>query len=63
MSDVAPELLAILRCPRCLGVLEPEPDAMRCDACHLRYPVRDGIPLLLLSDATATQDAGDAAGA
>ena len=57
MSGLPAELLSVLRCPRCLGVLEAEPDALRCDACHVRYPVRDGIPMLLLSDATATEDA------
>ena len=48
------KLLAILVCPRCKGALEyreSEPSLI-CAACHLRYPVRDDIPIMLLDEAT-----------
>ena len=50
---VDPELLAILVCPRCKGELryEEAPPALLCPACRLRYPVRDGIPVLLIDEA------------
>ncbi|MES3033149.1 MAG: Trm112 family protein [Gemmatimonadota bacterium] len=55
MPSIAPELLAILRCPKCKGALR-SPDAaqlsLECAACRLRYPVRDGIPILLIDEAT-----------
>jgi LSD1 subclass zinc finger protein len=48
-----PDLLAILVCPRCKGPLEYRPDApeLACAACRLAYPVRDGIPILLVDEA------------
>ena len=52
---LAPELLSILRCPRCKGqlrVTEGERPTLDCTACRLRYPVRDGIPIMLIEEAT-----------
>lgn len=51
---LAPQLLAILVCPKCKGSLEyreTEP-ALVCGACRLRYPVRDDIPIMLIDEAT-----------
>jgi hypothetical protein len=47
------ELLAILVCPKCKGELEYRKDepSLVCANCRLRYPVRDGIPILLIDDA------------
>lgn len=49
------ELLDILACPRCLGPLEAlggeEPDGFLCPACAVVYPVRDGIPVMLMEEA------------
>jgi uncharacterized protein YbaR (Trm112 family) len=48
------QLMAILVCPRCKGDLEhrlvPE-ESLACHACRLVYPVRDGIPIMLIDDA------------
>ena len=44
MTDVTPELLAILVCPRCRNSLVAEATSLRCDACRLRYQVVEGIP-------------------
>lgn len=51
---VPPQLLAILVCPKCKGELEyREADAvLLCHACRLRYPVKDGIPIMLIDEAT-----------
>ena len=48
------ELLAILVCPKCRGDLEYRPDepSLVCPACRLRYPVRDGIPIMLIAEAS-----------
>ncbi len=48
-----PQLLEILVCPRCKGDLEhpPEPEELICPACRLRYPVEDGIPVMLVDEA------------
>lgn len=53
---LAPELLSILRCPRCKGqlrVTDGERPTLDCAACRLRYPVRDGIPIMLIEEAKA----------
>ena len=36
-------------CPRCKGKLAEDSGArwLRCDACGLLYPIRDGFPILL----------------
>lgn len=56
MTTIAPELLAILRCPKCKGALRTvsEPaESLECPTCRLRYAVRDGIPIMLIDEATA----------
>ena len=45
------ELLALLACPRCRGPLDAREDELACAACALRFPVRDGVPVLLLEEA------------
>ena len=47
------ELLAILVCPKCRGELEHRERAAEfvCPACRLRYPIRDGIPIMLIDEA------------
>lgn len=48
------ELLTILVCPKCKGDLEYRRDepSLVCQGCELRYPVRDGIPIMLVAEAT-----------
>ena len=52
-------LLELLRCPQCKGELryETEPESLVCPACAVRYPVRDGIPVLLIDEAEPLQSA------
>ncbi|MCC6927345.1 MAG: Trm112 family protein [Gemmatimonadaceae bacterium] len=51
---LSPKLLAVLVCPRCKGALEhrEEEAVLLCPACKLRYPIRDGIPIMLTDEAT-----------
>jgi len=48
------ELLEILACPKCKGelLLTVDESSLRCDACRLSYRVDDGIPILLIDEAT-----------
>ena len=50
---LAPRLLEILVCPRCKGALEyrERESALDCQACKLRYAVRDDIPVMLVEEA------------
>ena len=56
MTDhlVDPALLAIMQCPSCTGTLaeQLEPSALVCADCGLQYPVRDGIPVMLVDEAS-----------
>jgi uncharacterized protein len=51
-----PQLLAVLVCPKCKGPLDHrEAEAsLVCPACRLRYAIRDGIPIMLVDEATPT---------
>jgi uncharacterized protein YbaR (Trm112 family) len=47
------ELLDILVCPQCKGTLlyKRDNNCLICQSCRLAYPVRDGIPVLLVDEA------------
>ena len=45
------ELKAILACPACKGGLVFEETRIICPACRKAYPIRDGIPVMLISEA------------
>ena len=59
-----PTLLELVRCPQCRGALQvdaasgsagsagsADEGGLTCAACSLRYPVRGGVPVLLVDDA------------
>jgi uncharacterized protein YbaR (Trm112 family) len=48
------DLLDILVCPQCKGelTLEKDESGLRCEACRLRYAIRDDIPIMLVEEAT-----------
>lgn len=57
------QLLEILACPapdhaplRLGAPGDPEADALTCTSCGRVFPVRDGIPVLLLDEATPPDD-------
>jgi uncharacterized protein len=56
---IEPWLLELLVCPKCKGELryEQSPESLVCERERLRYEVRDGIPILLVDEATPLQDA------
>ncbi len=47
------ELLNILACPKCKGEvkLTEEGDGLVCEACKLKYPIKDDIPVMLIDEA------------
>lgn len=47
------ELLEILACPKCKGdiKLTEKQDGLLCEKCRLIYPIRDGIPVMLIDEA------------
>ncbi len=47
---ISQDLLDILCCPKCKGdlVLTASGDGLTCAACRLLYPIRDGIPVMLI---------------
>ncbi len=47
------ELLEILACPKCKTEVKLEGDWIICTnpQCGLRYPIRDGIPVMLIDEA------------
>ncbi len=45
------ELLDILACPVCKTPVRLDNDWLVCDACGRRYPIRDGIPVMLIEEA------------
>jgi len=48
------DLLAILVCPACKQALEyrQNPESLKCTQCRRVYPVKDGIPIMLIDEAT-----------
>jgi len=45
-------LVEILACPACRAKVRVQAEQIVCDGCGRRYPVRDGIPIMLISEAT-----------
>jgi uncharacterized protein YbaR (Trm112 family) len=45
------ELKSIMVCPACKGDLLYEDTRIICRACRRAYPIRDGIPVMLISEA------------
>jgi uncharacterized protein YbaR (Trm112 family) len=47
------DLLEMMACPNCRGEIDyREAEAViECRKCHFRYPVRDGIPVMLIDEA------------
>ena len=51
------ELLEILACPKCKTKVKLEGERILCTnpQCGLRYPIRDGIPVMLVDEAEKPQ--------
>ena len=50
-NSIDPELLAILRCPLTRSKLQQQGDFLVAEVGGLAYPVRDGIPVMLIEEA------------
>ena len=52
-APLPPALLEVLVCPRCKGALEhrERESSLVCVTCRLGYPVKDGIPIMLIDEA------------
>ena len=50
-SSIAPDLLEILACPACKKPVHLDLNYIVCAACGRRYPIRDGIPVMLIDEA------------
>jgi len=53
MSTISKDLLDILVCPACKKPIVEEGESLRCtnESCRLVYPVRNGIPVMLIEEA------------
>jgi len=51
--SIPEDLLEILVCPKCKGelVLTDAGDGLTCEACALRYAIKDDIPVMLIDEA------------
>jgi len=45
------KLLEILACPQCKADIKLEGEKIVCVKCGLRYPIKDGIPIMLIEEA------------
>jgi uncharacterized protein YbaR (Trm112 family) len=45
------ELLEILACPVCKAPVVLRDERIVCTSCGRRYPIRDGIPVMLIDEA------------
>lgn len=54
------DLLSILACPACKGKLHADDETLHlyCHACGLEFPVREGIPVLLIDEARKVKGQG-----
>ena len=55
MATMIPEdLLELMACPVCIQPLvrRTDPEALQCTQCHRVYPVRDGLAVMLVDQAT-----------
>ena len=50
-NQIDPDLLSILRCPLTRSKLRQEGDFLIAEVGNLAYPVRDGIPVMLIEEA------------
>src|SRR5437764_3024182 len=59
-GDVDPELLAILACPLDKQPVSRQGNYLVCQECQRHYPIRDGIPVMLIDEALTPEQAASA---
>lgn len=45
------KLLDILACPACKSAVKTESEKIVCMKCGLKYPIKNGIPVMLVDEA------------
>lgn len=58
MTSISKDLLDILVCPACKTPVVQEEETLRCTNkdCRLVYPIRNGIPVMLIDEAAKAPD-------
>ncbi|MCB2223896.1 MAG: Trm112 family protein [Actinobacteria bacterium] len=59
--SVPEELLKIMVCTVCRSPLEDQGDTLRCVGCGVRFPVQEGVPVMLPEAAIPAPDGGEEA--
>ena len=59
-GEVDPELLAILACPLDKQTVSRQGNYLVCQECQRHYPIRDGIPVMLIDEALTPEQAAAA---
>ena len=59
-GDVDAELLAILACPLDKQPVKREGNYLVCQQCQRHYPIREGIPVMLIDEALTPEQAASA---
>lgn len=64
MEQINKDLLEILACPKCKASVKQEGEHIACanSACGLRYPIREGIPIMLIEEAEQAKEGKEGAG-
>ncbi|MCM8766077.1 MAG: Trm112 family protein [Candidatus Omnitrophica bacterium] len=45
------KIIDLLACPVCKGEVEEKENRIVCKECGLKYPIREGIPIMLIAEA------------
>ncbi len=53
---ISPELLEILACPADKQPVELQDDFLICRTCGRKYPIEDGIPIMLIEEGEKNKD-------
>jgi uncharacterized protein YbaR (Trm112 family) len=61
-GEVDPELLAILACPLDKQPVTRAGNYLVCQQCQRHYPIREGIPVMLIDEALTPEQAAAAPG-
>ena len=54
---ISDELLEILACPVCRVGVKLDEDRLLCEACGRKFPIVDGIPVMLVEEAELPEGA------
>jgi len=53
------ELLEILACPLCKTEVNLDNDKIVCVECGRKYPIKDGIPVMLIDEAEMAEESSE----